>query len=54
VLNVSIDDDSSLDIELGIFVENMKEVIKVIDSMLALMLNPRLKSFTLINYFNYS
>jgi hypothetical protein len=22
--------------------------------MLALMLNPRLKSFTLINYFNYS
>jgi hypothetical protein len=34
VLNVSIDDDSSLDIELGVFAENMKEVIKVIDSTL--------------------
>jgi hypothetical protein len=50
VLNVSIDDDSSLDIELGVFAENMKEVIKVIDSMLALMLSPIFKSFTLINF----
>jgi hypothetical protein len=35
VLDVSIDDDSSLNIELGVFAKNMKEVIRVIDSSLS-------------------
>jgi hypothetical protein len=38
VLDVSIDDDSSLNIELGVFAKNMKEVIRVIDSSLSFLM----------------
>jgi hypothetical protein len=47
VLDVSIDDDSNLDIELGVFAKNMKEVIRVIDSSLSFSMRYDEKKFTI-------
>lgn len=47
VLDVLIDDDSSLDIELGVFAKNMKEVIRVIDSSLSFLMRYDEKKLTI-------
>jgi hypothetical protein len=47
VLDVSIDDDFSLDIELGVFAKNMKKVIRVIDFSLFFLTRYDEKKFTI-------
>jgi hypothetical protein len=47
VLDVLIDDDFNLDIELGVFAKNMKEVIRVIDSSLSFLMRYDEKKLTI-------
>ncbi len=47
MLDVLIDDDSSLDIELGVFAKSMKEVIRVIDSSLSFLMRYDEKKLTI-------